>query len=78
MTQIEELRKSFIQEILDKVRNIPKNGDFYLHTFYVIACHGLQMKAKKEGLFRLGDWSDPKQREFLIGKVEKFLTKYTK
>ncbi|MGB5910906.1 MAG: hypothetical protein WBH31_06925 [Promethearchaeia archaeon] len=39
---------------------------------------GLQIKAKEEGLFESGDWSNPECREELTEKMKEFLTRHTR
>ncbi len=51
MSNVEETRKNFIEHALNEIRSTPHYGNFYLHTYYVIAKLGLQHKAKVEGLF---------------------------
>jgi hypothetical protein len=71
-------KERFIQQIFEGICDVPKYTSFRSHAFYKIASLGLQLKAKKEGLFNSGDWSDPKQFEFLKGEIKKFLIKHTK
>ncbi|MHA1988821.1 MAG: hypothetical protein ACW98D_19555 [Promethearchaeota archaeon] len=79
LTEKTRLKKErFIQQIFDEICDVPNYTSFHSHAFYKIAYLGLQLKARKEGLFDSGDWSDPKQREFLVGELKKFLIKYTK
>jgi hypothetical protein len=79
LTEETRLKKErFIQQIFDEICDVPKYTSFRSHAFYKIACLGLQLKAKKEGLFDSGDWSDPKQHEFLKDEIKKFLIKCTK
>ena len=74
----EQKRRNFIEQTLDKIRNVPRYSNFYLETFCVIANFGLQIKAKQERLFENEDWNDPGCRDELIKKVERFLNKYIK
>ena len=74
----EQKRRNFIEQTLDKIRNVPRYSNFYLETFCVIANFGLQLKAKQEKLFENEDWNSFDCRDELVKKVEGFLEKYIK
>ncbi len=76
--ELEQKRRSFIEQVVDEIRNIPRYNNFYLEVFYVIAKFGLQIKAKQEKLFENEDWNNFECRDELIRKVEGFLEKYIK
>ena len=75
---MEQKRRSSIEEIVEKIRNVPRYSTFYLNTFNVIASIGLQLKAKQEKLFEGEDWNNPECQDDLIRKVEGFLDKSIK
>ena len=75
--ETERKRAHFTQEILDDIRNAPNYCSFYSHVFNKIAALGLQRKAKKEGFFENEDWSNLKNRDRLMRKIEKFLNDHT-
>ena len=66
-------RAQFTQEILDDIRNAPGYCSFYRYVSNKMAALGLQRKAKEARLFENEDWSNPANRDELIGKIEKFL-----
>jgi len=74
----EQKRRDFLEEVVDEIRNVPRNSNFYHEVFYVIAKFGLQLKAKRENLFENEDWDNLECRDELIKKVERFLNKYIK
>lgn len=74
----EQKRRDFLEEVVDRIRNVSKHDDFYLKAFYVIASFGLQLKAKQEKLFENEDWNNFECRDELIKKVEIFLDKNIK
>ncbi|KKM85853.1 hypothetical protein LCGC14_1284860 [marine sediment metagenome] len=72
----ERKRAQFTQEIIDSIYNAPKYCSFYSYVFYRITALGLQVEAKKTGLFENEDWANPKNREGLMRKIEKFLIEH--
>ena len=74
----EQKRRDFLEEVVDRIRNVPEHDNFYLKAFYLIASFGLQIKAKQEKLFGNEDWNNFKRRDELIKKIEDFLEKYIK
>ena len=77
-TENEQKRRDFLEEVVDRIRNVPKHDNFYLKAFYVIAKFGLQLKAKQEKLFENEDWNNFKCRDELIKKIEDFLERNIK
>ncbi|KKM60223.1 hypothetical protein LCGC14_1544020 [marine sediment metagenome] len=75
MSNVEETRKNFIEHALNEIRSTPHYGNFYLHTYYVIAKLGLQHKAKVEGLFETVDWNDTECRDAIVERIKHFLFK---
>ena len=69
----EKKRRDFLDQIIEELRNTPQSNDFYLSAFYTVAKFGLQLKAKQEKLFDGEGWNNPKFREQLLQKVERFL-----
>ncbi len=78
MNKAEKTRKEFIEDIFSEPCNVPDYIRFYLNTFNIIAKLSLQNKAKEEGLFETGDWTNEGQRDGLIKKVKEFLLKHIK
>jgi hypothetical protein len=76
--EMEEIRKSFVNQLFEEFLHVPSYSNFYSHAFNVIAKIGLQLKAKKEGLFTNYDWFNPFLREVLLTKVYEFLDSYIK
>ncbi|MBY8990068.1 MAG: hypothetical protein KGD58_04870 [Candidatus Lokiarchaeota archaeon] len=76
--EMELKRKESINCLVQELRNVPPSADLYLKAHYIIAKIGLQRRAKEERLFEDEDWADPKLREDLILKVERFLDKQIK
>jgi len=74
----EQKRRSFLEQVVDEIRNVPRYNNFYREVFYVIAKFGLQIKAKQEKLFENEDWDNFECRDELIKKVEIFLDKNIK
>ena len=76
MNTAEETKQEFIEQIFNKVCNVPEYSSLYLNTFNIIASLGLQNKAKAEGLFKTGDFVNKGHRDELIQKVKDFLLKH--
>lgn len=74
----EQKRRDFLEQVVDKIHNIPRYNNFYREVFYMIAKFGLQLKAKQEKLFEGEDWSNYKLRDELIKKIEEFLERHIK
>lgn len=74
--EIKQKRKEFIQQVFDKIRNVPEYSDFYTHSFYVFASLGLFLKAKEEKFFENKDWNNLECREELLNEIYTFLKKY--
>jgi len=74
----EQKRRDFLEEVVDEIRNVPPNDDFYLRAFYTVAKFGLQLKAKQEKLFENEDWNNFNCRDELIKKIEEFLERHIK
>ncbi len=73
MNDVEQARKSLIENALNEIRNIPHYSNFYLQTYYVIAKLGLQLKAKVEGLFDTRDWNNFECRDAMVERIKIFL-----
>ena len=74
----EQKRRSFLEQVVDEIRNVPRYNNFYIEVFFVIAKFGLQIKAKQEKLFENEDWNNFECRDELIKKIEVFLDRNTK
>ena len=74
--EVQQARNSLIEHAIKKVCEVPSYSNFRSNAFCVIAHLGLQIKAKEEGLFESGDWSNPECREELTEKMKEFLTRY--
>ena len=73
-----QARWSLIQHALDEICNVPEYNNFRSNTFCVIAKIGLQLKAKEERLFEIGDWHNPECKDDLIQKIRDFLIRHIK
>ena len=78
MNTAEETKKEFIEQIFNKVCNVPSYSNLYLHTFYIIVGLGLHNKAKEERFFETEDCKNEGQREELILKEKDFLFKFSR
>jgi DNA-binding winged helix-turn-helix (wHTH) protein len=74
----EKKKRDFLTQIIDELRNTPKSHNFHHTAFSTVAKFGLQLKAKQEKLFEGEDWNNPKIREELVQKIERFLDKQFK
>lgn len=76
--ELEERKRSFHAHLIQELRNVPPNDDFYLYAFYIIAKIGLQRKTKEERLFYSEDWNNYNNREELLLKLGHFLDTHIK
>ena len=74
--KIEQARNLLVQMALDEICSEENFNDFYRHAYYVIAKLGLQRKAKEGQLFTGKEWSNPLCKDYLMKKLENFLTKH--
>ena len=82
MTQKSEavlkVRRELIQQTFDKICEPCDFRELKSRTFVVLCNLWLHIKAKKEGLFELEEWTSPQLRDRLIEKIEVFLTNQIK
>jgi hypothetical protein len=74
----EKKKKEFLDKIINELRATPESYNFRHSAFSTVAKFGLQLKAKQEKLFENEDWSNPKLREELVHRIERFLEKQFK
>ena len=74
----ERMRRDFLEEVVDRIRNVPKHDNFHRKAFSMIASFGLQLKAKQEKLFENEDWNNFEHRDELIKEIEDFLERHIK
>ena len=74
----EKKKRDFLTQIINDLRTTPNSHNFRHSAFATVAKFGLQLKAKKEKLFENEDWNNPKVREELVQKIERFLEKQFK
>jgi len=73
---VKEARNSLIQHLFEEICRGKEYSDFYSHVYCVIAKVGLQLKAREEGLFEAGDWTNSEYKQELIERAHQFLVKH--
>jgi len=71
-------RKGLIESVMKEIDVSKDPNELYLDLFYAISSCGLQMKAKKEGVFDRELWQSRDNIEMAIKRIEEFLWKEIK
>jgi len=71
-----QIRKEFVESILEDIINVPKYSSFCSHAYCKITHLGLRLKAEEENLFNKEDCSNPENKNEFIERIENFLAKY--
>lgn len=74
--KIKRIRREYVETIIEDIINIPTYSNFYSHAYCKLMHLGLRLKAEEENLFDKEEWSNSKNRDEMIKKIERFITKH--
>ncbi|MFX1500766.1 MAG: hypothetical protein ACFFDH_07355 [Promethearchaeota archaeon] len=76
--EIKEIRREFVQQIFDRIKEAAYSKGFYRSTYHILASLWLHIIAKEEGLLNREEYDTPECHDLLLIRIKEFLVKYIK